>query len=47
MLRYEKDKINKFIVNLEKQINIFWGLFTPEEREDFIEIANMKIRIIN
>jgi hypothetical protein len=52
MLKCEKKKINNFIVNLEKQslekqINIFWGLFTPEEREDFIDISNMKIRIIN
>jgi len=35
--------INFYLVNLQKkevdvQINIFWGLFTPEERNDFIEI---------
>jgi len=52
MLKKDKDKFNKYIIHLEsekveKQINIFWGLFTPEEREDFIDIANMKLRIIN
>lgn len=52
MLKKDLQKINNFIRliennNIEKQINIFWGLFTPEEREDFIDIANMKIQIIN
>ena len=52
MLKKDENKIDKYIVRLEnekveKKINIFWGLFTPEEREDFIDIANMKIRIIN
>ena len=52
MLKKDEKKIDKYIVRLEnekveKKINIFWGLFTPEEREDFIDIANMKIRIIN
>lgn len=47
MLKKDKDKVISFIVHLEnekveKQINIYWGLFTPEEREEFIEIANMK-----
>jgi len=52
MLKNDKEKIKQFIVTLEsesldKQINIFWGLLTLEERNDFIDIANMKIRIIN
>ena len=52
MLNKDNEKIKHFIINLEsenldKQINIFWGLMTPEERDDFINIANMKIRIIN
>ena len=52
MLKKDFHKINNFIGllennSIEKQINIFWGLFTPEERNDFIDIANMKIRIIN
>jgi len=52
MLKKDENKVISYIVHLEnekidKQINIFWGLFTPEEREDFMEIANMKIRIIN
>jgi hypothetical protein len=52
MLKKDFYKINNFIGllennSIEKQINIFWGLFTPEERNDFIDIANMKIRIIN
>jgi len=52
MLKKDESKINNYIFRLEdydinKQINIFWGVFTPEEREDFMEIANMKIRIIN
>jgi RNAse (barnase) inhibitor barstar len=43
---YEKNKF--FIGNLENkkieiQINIFWGLFTPEERNEFIDIVNMDI----
>lgn len=47
MLKKDKYKVISFIVHLEnekveKQINIYWGLFTPEEREEFIEIANMK-----
>lgn len=52
MLKKDFEKINNFIGKLEnesieKQINIFWGLFNMEERMDFIDIANMKIRIIN
>jgi len=52
MLKKDFQKINNFIRllendNIEKKINIFWGLFTPEERNDFIDIADMKIRIIN
>ena len=52
MLKKDENKVISYIVNLENekvdnQINIFWGIFTPEEREDFIEIANIKIRIIN
>jgi len=52
MLKNNESKINNYVIRLEdsevnKQINIFWGLFTPEERSDFMEIANMKIRIIN
>ena len=52
ILKNDKLKISEFIIRLEnekieKQINIFLGLFTPEEREDFIDIANMKIRILN
>ena len=52
MLKKNFEKINSYIGRLENekieiQINIFWGLFTPEERNDFIDIANMKIRIIN
>jgi hypothetical protein len=52
ILKNDKLKINEFIIRLEnekvdKQINIFLGLLTPEERDDFIDIANMKIRIIN
>jgi len=47
MLKNEQKKVISYIVHLEnekveKQINICWGLFTPEEREKFIEIANMK-----
>ena len=52
MLNKDNEKIKNFIITLEsesldKQINIFCGLLTPEERGDFINIANMKIRIIN
>ena len=52
MLKRDIEKIKLFICRLENekieiQINIFWGLFTPEERNDFVDIANMKIRIIN
>lgn len=52
MLKNDFEKIKLFISQLENrkielQINIFWGLFTPEERNDFIDIANMKIKIIN
>jgi len=52
MLKKDENKVISYIVHLEnekvdKQINIFWGLFTHEEREDFMEIANMKIQIIN
>lgn len=47
MLKKNEHKVTSFIVHLENekvdnQINIFWGIFTPEEREDFIEIANIK-----
>jgi len=52
MLKNNNENIITYIVKLEnekieKQINILWGLFTPEERSDFIDIANMKIRVIN
>ena len=52
MLKSDHNKIKMYISNLEndkidKQINIFWGILTPEERKDFIDIANMKIRIFN
>lgn len=52
MLNANRHKINTYISKLEnekidKQINIFWGIFTPEERNDFIDIASMKIRIFN
>lgn len=52
MLKNDKNNVNNYIIRLESeeidnQINIFWGLFTPEEREDFIDIANIKIRLIN
>jgi hypothetical protein len=50
MLKNDENKVNNYIIhleneNVEKQINICWGLFTPEEREDFIEIANMKLKL--
>lgn len=52
MLKSDYNKIKMYISNLEnekidKQINIFWGILTPDERKDFIDIANMKIRIFN
>lgn len=52
MLKSSHKRINEFLSKLEKEtfnkkINVFWGLMTSEERTDFIDIANMKIRIIN
>ena len=52
MLKSSHKRINNFLSKLEKEtfnkkINVFWGLMTPEERIDFIDIANMKLRIIN
>ena len=52
VLKSDHNKIKMYISNLEnekidKQINIFWGILIPEERKDFIDIANMKIRIFN
>jgi hypothetical protein len=48
MLKNDQNKVISYIVNLEnekveKRINIFWGLFKPEEREEIIEIANIKL----
>ena len=44
-----RQDIDKYIIKLESkeilsQINILWGLFTPDERNEFIEISPLIIQ---
>ena len=41
-LFFDKNKINKYFLYfynepINKQVNVYWGLFTSEEREEFIK----------